>query len=84
VGTVVSELDPAPAAGDEDSRTLLFDTFLAAPLLSTTGLYTEQKFSGNDGISENIDMVGQVIDAYAHHVLVDSCGTILLTDLQGM
>lgn len=30
------------------------------------------------------DIVGSAIDAYAHHVLVDSNGTFLLTDLQGM
>lgn len=31
----------------------------------------------------SIDVLGQVTDAYAHHVLDNSNGTMLLTDLQG-
>lgn len=69
---------------DDISEGLIFDTFFAAPLLSTTGLYKERKFSGSDGIGENTDEVGLAIDAYAHHVYVDSHGTMILTDLQGI
>lgn len=57
--------------------------FLAAPLLTTTGLYEERKFSGSDEAGNNIDTIGRTIDAYAHHILVDSGGTFLMTDLQG-
>ncbi|KAF8240539.1 hypothetical protein L208DRAFT_1420398 [Tricholoma matsutake] len=53
---------------------LVFKTFLAAPLLKTSGLYNEQKFSGT----------GHAIDAYAHHILADSNGSLLMTDLQGV
>jgi len=62
----------------------VFDTFLAAPLLQTTGVYTEQKFSGSDEAGNNVDTIGHAIDAYAHHILVNTYGTFLLTDLQGV
>lgn len=68
----------------DDTSSLVFETFLAAPLLDISGLYTERKFSGSTTARASIDVVGSAIDAYAHHVLVDSNGTLLLTDLQGM
>jgi hypothetical protein len=63
---------------------LIFETFLAAPLLDTSNLYTARKFSGSTTAGQSIDVVGTAIDVYAHHVLVDSGGALLLTDLQGM
>jgi hypothetical protein len=30
-----------------------------------------------------MDDIGRAVDAFAHHVLVDSLGSIVLTDLQG-
>lgn len=80
---VTSGLLPAPLVGDADTRSLAFKMFLAAPLLITTGLYNERKFSGSDKAGNNIDMIGCAIDTYAHHILVDSEGTFLMTDLQG-
>lgn len=68
----------------DDTSSLLFETFLAAPLLDMSGLYTERKFSGSTMAGRSIDVVGSAMDAYAHHTLVDSNGAILLTDLQGM
>ncbi|KAG1891800.1 uncharacterized protein F5891DRAFT_986555 [Suillus fuscotomentosus] len=35
-------------------------------------LYREVKFSGNEQPGNNEDMIGRVVDAYSHHVLVDS------------
>ncbi|GLB37946.1 hypothetical protein LshimejAT787_0409970 [Lyophyllum shimeji] len=67
----------------DETSSLVFETFLAAPLLDTANLYTERKFSGSTTAGQSIDVVGSAIDAYAHHVLVDSEGTFLLTDLQG-
>jgi len=67
-----------------DDRTLLFKTFLAAPLLSCDGLYVERKFCGNTDIPQNGDRLGLTIDAYIHHALLDSGKTVLLSDLQGM
>jgi hypothetical protein len=79
IGTVTA---PAPL---DDAASLVFKTFLAAPLLDTSsGLYVERKFSGSTTAGRSIDVVGSAIDAYAHHVLVDSGGLLLLTDLQGM
>ena len=63
---------------------LLFPSFLAAPFLVMSGLYTERKFSGSITAGHSVDVVGLAIDTYAHHVLVDSDGMLLLTNLQGM
>ncbi|KAG6885108.1 hypothetical protein C0992_005462 [Termitomyces sp. T32_za158] len=68
---------------DEDSS-LMFESFLAAPLLDTSTLYTERKFSGSVIAGHSVDVVGVVLDAYAHHVLVDTNGDMVLTDLQGI
>jgi hypothetical protein len=77
VGTVTVPLD--------GTSSLIFKTFLAAPLLDmSSSLYVERKFSGSTTAGRSIDVVGSAIDAYAHHVLVDSGGLLLLTDLQGM
>lgn len=84
IGTVeASEIGPAPKEGEKDNRALIFTAFLAAPFIATTGLYTERKFSGGDEAGNNIDDVGRAIDAFAHHVLVDSMKSMVLTDLQG-
>lgn len=77
VGTVTG-------AGLDSMSGLLFPSFLAAPFLDTSGLYTERKFSGSMTAGCSVDAVGSAINAYAHHVLVDSGGMLLLTDLQGM
>ncbi|KAF8226522.1 hypothetical protein L208DRAFT_1301371 [Tricholoma matsutake] len=68
----------------DDMSSLVFETFLVAPLLDMSDLYTERKSSGSMAAGHSIDVVGSAIDTYAHHVLVDSDGTLLLTDLQGM
>lgn len=85
LGTVeATEIGPAPEEGEKDNRPLVFTTFLAAPFIATSGLYTERKFSGGDEAGDNIDDIGQAIDAFAHHVLVDSMRSMVLTDLQGL
>ncbi|EDR04945.1 uncharacterized protein LACBIDRAFT_303845 [Laccaria bicolor S238N-H82] len=84
MGKVTSGMLPHPADGEEDNRSLIYPIFLVAPLIATTGLYKERKFSGNDQAGNNNDEVGRVIDAYSHHVLVDSNGFLLLSDLQGV
>jgi hypothetical protein len=83
VGTVVGAMPPPPSYKNPDTRSLLFRTFLAAPLLELRGA-TERKFSGNEVAGQNTDDDGAVIDAFAHSVLVDSQETILLVDLQGI
>jgi hypothetical protein len=85
LGSVDSvDIGMPPAEGEEDNRALIFPDFLATPLLSTAGLYTERKFSGSNEAGDSVDDIGRAIDAFAHHVLVDSHGSFLLTDLQGM
>ena len=78
-----SDIQDAPSQGVDDQRSLLFPDFLATPLLSTKGLYNERKFSGSEEAGNNGDDIGRAIDCFAHHVLVDSKGSLVLTDLQG-
>ncbi|EED85595.1 predicted protein [Postia placenta Mad-698-R] len=88
VGQVTSELPPPPASiADKDTRSLLYDMFLAAPLLETRDIepgYKEVKYSGTDCAGQNTDTLGVAIDAFAHHTLVDSQGTLVFVDLQGL
>lgn len=72
-----------PDTGATDDRSLIFSDFLAMPLLDLGGDTEERKFSGNEEIAHNIDPLGQVIDAFVHHALVDSFGDILFVDVQG-
>ena len=76
------DIDPAPTEGDDD-RVLLHDDFLVSPLLTTGDGHVERKFSGSDEFEDNTDALGRIMDAYSHHVIADSSGTIMLTDLQG-
>lgn len=60
--------------------------FLAAPLLETRDIepgYKEVKYSGTDCAGQNTDTLGVAVDAFAHHTLVDSQGTLVFVDLQG-
>lgn len=71
---------------DQDPRdcALLFDTFLAVPLVSVADGYTEHKFSGGLQVGHNDhSLIGRVVDAFAHHVLLDSERTCVFADLQG-
>ena len=88
IGTVGCKSPPAPAPFSEnevlpDNWTLLFLTFLATCLLPSGPLYQEEKFSGNEEIDHNSGVVGEAIDAYAHHVVADSHHTLMLADIQG-
>lgn len=75
--------DPLPRATGDDNQSLLFSTFLATPLLPSGPSFKEEKFSGNSDVGENPGKVGEAIDAFAHHVVVDSFQTVLFADLQG-
>ncbi|TFK37946.1 hypothetical protein BDQ12DRAFT_606691, partial [Crucibulum laeve] len=65
------------------SRSLLWKDFLVAPLLIIGGEYKEIKFSGTEDFSPNTNVIGQTINTYVHHTLIDSGGTLLLADVQG-
>jgi Alpha-kinase family len=66
-----------------DTRCLIWTTFLASPLVSKDTIKVERKFCGNQDIPDNTDTLGRIIDAFQHHVVVDSQKDILLCDLQG-
>ena len=61
----------------------MFDHFLVTPLLDINP-NNEQKFSSNKDVAHNTDPLGHIVDAYVHHVLVDSLEDMLLADVQGM
>lgn len=68
-------------ASDPDERSLLWPMFLATPLIPDS--YQEVKFSGNEQWEGNSTVVGRVIDAYAHHTVLDTAKEYLFVDLQG-
>lgn len=84
IGTITEGLQSGPTDGSADNRSLIYDTFLAAPLLIMDAETEEKKFSGNDDFTPNDDIIGRFIDAYVHHTLADSQNTILLADVQGV
>jgi myosin-heavy-chain kinase len=85
VGTVANDIDLPVSAGDFDDRSLIYRTFLAAPLLpfGKPG-YKEDKWSGTNQTGDNQTATGCVLAAFAHHSVVDSNKTCLLVDLQGL
>ncbi|KAJ3871312.1 kinase-like domain-containing protein, partial [Lentinula edodes] len=89
IGTIDSSLAARPLPIDDmavesnEESSLLFDTFLVVPLLQTKGVFTERKFSGNTQTGDNTDYIGEVVDAFAHHVLEETSRTFMLADIQG-
>ncbi|KAF9231626.1 kinase-like domain-containing protein [Melanogaster broomeanus] len=83
IGKLVNPLPPVSST-DVDNRTFLWTLFLATPLLLNGSGYKEVKFSGNLDVGNNHDVLGRVVDAFAHHVVCDSDKTVLLSDLQGV
>jgi hypothetical protein len=84
VGTVTKEIEQ-PTDDEADNRSLLYNTFLAAPLLpfGKPG-YTESKWSGTNQTGDNETAIGRVLASFAHHCVVDSNKSCLLVDLQGL
>jgi hypothetical protein len=83
VGTLETPVAPAPCDLSLDTRSLVFSTFLASSILPSGPSFKEVKFSGNAEVGYNSGTIGQAIDAFAHHVVVTSKGTVLFADLQG-
>lgn len=83
VGVLESALPSLPADQDDD-QSLLYLTFLAIRLLPSGPLYKEEKFSSNTEVGKNSGTIGHAIDAYAHHIVIDSLSTVMFADLQGM
>jgi hypothetical protein len=83
VGTVTTDVG-APTDDTDDNRTLLYQTFLAAPYIPHGDGYTEEKWSGTYEAGNNDTPLGRVMDAFAHHSLIDSNNTAVIVDLQGI
>ncbi|KAF5334157.1 hypothetical protein D9758_014812 [Tetrapyrgos nigripes] len=76
---------PLDSPVDDDNTSLVFNTFLVVPLLDFGGLFVERKFSGNNEVGKNdANRLGQVMDAFAHHVIDDSNGEFVFADIQGL
>ncbi|KAF5390763.1 hypothetical protein D9757_004414 [Collybiopsis confluens] len=76
---------PVEDNSQEDTRSLLYDTFLVVPLLPSGAFYQERKFSGNAEPGQNEqDFIGCVVDTFAHHVVDESNGDYMLADIQGL
>ena len=86
VGTLTKDVELPPSTdGEIDNRSLIYSTFLAAPLLpfGKPG-YVEDKWSGTNQTGNNDSAISCVLAAFAHHSVVDSNKTCLLVDLQGL
>jgi len=92
IGTVLIDIEDPPTQNEDaapedevdDRRTLVYKTFLAAPYVPHGDGYLEQKWSGTDQAGDNTSHIGCVMDAFAHHTLVDSNQTAVVVDLQGI
>ncbi|KAF9455624.1 hypothetical protein BDZ94DRAFT_626764 [Collybia nuda] len=72
-----------PPDDKEDTQSLIFEDFLATPLLQIDKYIEERKFFGNDNFRSNTDTLGCFIDAYVHYVVCNSFEDILFADIQG-
>ncbi len=59
-----------------------FPDVLVTPLIEP-GTDKFMKFSGTEDFEENKNPIGRLLKAFTHHVVKDSCRSILPTDLQG-
>ncbi|KAF8531545.1 kinase-like domain-containing protein [Gautieria morchelliformis] len=76
------KISPRPEVGP-DHHTLSNYTFLATPLLPGDHRNLH-KYSGSLVVGHNGNTgIGAAIDAFAHHVVVDSSRSVLVCDLQG-
>jgi myosin-heavy-chain kinase len=86
VGKLTKNVGPPPSAdGEIDDQSLIYNAFLATPLLpfGKPG-YVEDKWSGTNQTGNNQTSIGHILAAFAHHSVVDSNKTCLLVDLQGL
>jgi hypothetical protein len=85
-GIVETDIPLRPRGLEVDTRTLLFNTFIAAPLLKTTAPYKERSFTDMEHTTPVVtagDTLAEFIQAYVHWTLVESGGSLLLADVQG-
>jgi len=84
LGEIIEPNDAtSPAYGGPDTHLLLYNSFLALPLIDITGKF-ETRFTDKDGdehtVTENID---DIFAAFTHAVIVHSNLTMIVTDIQG-
>ncbi|KAF8901020.1 hypothetical protein CPB84DRAFT_1847003 [Gymnopilus junonius] len=85
IGQLVPPLKNLGCAAADQLQNMLFNTFLAAPLLDIRAKGNEEVcFVGNTDIENNKYALPAVINAFIHSALVDSAGQYLFTDLQGL
>jgi len=85
IGDVLVDVDAdAPLYGNPNTRSMLYNSFLATPLLDITGRFevrlTDHEGEPCSGHDEDID---HIISAFTHSVIVNSNGTMIVTDVQG-
>jgi hypothetical protein len=83
LGMAVDKVANHPKESEPDPRTILYETILAAPYISILDGFSERKWLGTNQAGDNKNCFGAVIDAFAHHTLIDSNSTAVLVDLQG-
>ncbi|KAG2144453.1 uncharacterized protein EDB93DRAFT_1251689 [Suillus bovinus] len=84
IGKLTEKLPDAPGKDEPDSRSLIFSVFMVLPLLPSGALCREVKFSGSKEVGLNPDSLGCAVDAYAHHIAVDSMYEVVISDIQGI
>ena len=85
VGEIVPPLDVTGKPAEDANQCLLFNHFLAAPLLPIEELgHEEIRFLGNEEIENSQLGMKAVINAILHSALEDSKGQFLFADIQGM
>ncbi|KAG1732368.1 hypothetical protein EDB19DRAFT_2005128 [Suillus lakei] len=82
IGKLTEKLADAPGKDGPDSWSLVFSVFMVLPLLPSGALCKEIKFSGSAEVGLNPDSLGCAVDAYAHHVAVDSMYEVVISDIQ--
>ncbi|KAG1878132.1 hypothetical protein DFJ58DRAFT_835755 [Suillus subalutaceus] len=80
---LIRKLAGAPKNG-KDLCSLIFSVFMVLPLLLTGALYKEIKFSRSEKVGANNDSLDSAMNAYAHHVVVNSEHEIVISDIQGI
>ncbi|KIJ49753.1 hypothetical protein M422DRAFT_246102 [Sphaerobolus stellatus SS14] len=79
--------DIAPSYGVPETRTMLYNSFLATPLIDMKGR-SELRFTdkyGNYGRDPSErEEIDYILEAFTHGVLVDSDHTVIVTDIQGV
>jgi hypothetical protein len=83
IGKLAEKLPDAPGKDEPNSHSLVFSVFMVLPLLPSGALCREVKFSGSEEVGLNLDSLRCAVDAYAHHIAVDSMYKVVISDIQG-